>query len=204
MGCVIDWLRERSVWELVWLTLGVLVVLLVVSALLTRALVRRGMRAPFVVRHLNRLLERIVDVVKRPLTVAVLDEVAFVIQTGHYTRNISAALLENHDALIALVSEKVRNDPASRVVGRLPGYDAIVGQVSETTLRVLIEMLGDPRMDELVSDLLRNNLEQIKIAVRERENEAVPGHTPPDPVAPHLRHISPMAGPVARDRSGPT
>ena len=38
--------------------------------------------------------------------------------------------------------------------------------MSETTLRVLIEMLGDPRMDELVSDLLRNNLEQIKQAVR--------------------------------------
>ena len=63
---------------------------------------------------------------------------------------------------------------------------AVVGQVSETTLRVLIEMLGDPRMDELVSDLLRNNLEQIKSAVRERHNEDVPPHTPPDP--------SPMVG----------
>ncbi len=193
---MIDWVRERSLWELVWLALLLLVVLTVVSAFLTRALVRRGMRAPFVIRFFNRLQERAVDVVKRPITVAVLDEVADVIQTGHYTRNISAALVENHDALIALVSEKVRNDPSSRVVGRLPGYDAIVGQVSETTLRVLIEMLGDPRMDELVSDLLRNNLEQIKIAVRERQNEAVPGHTPPDPVPPHLRHISPMTGPV--------
>jgi hypothetical protein len=53
--------------------------------------------------------------------------------------------------------------------------------VSETTLRVLIEMLADPRMDELVSDLLRNNLEQIKSAVRERQIEEVPPHPPPDP-----------------------
>ena len=67
------------------------------------------------------------------------------------------------------------------MVGRLPGYDTIVGQVSETTLRVVVEMLGDPRMDELVSDMLRNNLEQIKRAVRERENEKVDPPPPPDP-----------------------
>ena len=74
--------------------------------------------------------------------------------------------MENHDDLVALVAEKVRNDPSSRVISHVPGFDAIVHQVSETTLRVLIEMLGDPRMDELVSDLIRNNLEQIKEAVR--------------------------------------
>ena len=50
-----------------------------------------------------------------------LDEVADVIQIGHYTRNISAALVENHDELVALVAEKVRADPATRVVSRLPG-----------------------------------------------------------------------------------
>lgn len=184
---MIDWLQERSLTQLVLLTIGLLVVLLVGAALLTRALVRRGMRAPFVVRRLNRLSQWFVDLVRRPITIAVLDEVADVIQTGHYTRNISAALVENRDELVALVAEKVRNDPLTRVVGRLPGYDTVVTQVSETTLRVLIEMLGDPRMDELVSDLLRNNLEQIKVAVRERQNERVPQHTPAD--------RSPMVGP---------
>ena len=76
------------------------------------------------------------------------------------------------------------------MVSHIPGYDTIVHQASETTLRVVIEMLGDPRMDELVSDLLRNNLEQIKEAVRQRE----PGKPPPEPppVAP-AREISPMA-----------
>ena len=139
------------------------------------------------IRRINRLTQWFVDLIKRPITVAVLDEVADVIQTGHYTKNISAALVENHDELVALVAEKVREDPASRVVGRLPGYDTIVSQVSETTLRVLIEMLGDPRMDELVSDLLRNNLQQIKRAVREREHLNVEPHAPADP--------SPMRGP---------
>ncbi len=182
-----DWLKQRSALELVLLTLALLVVLNLAAALLTRALVRRGLRTPFVVRRLSRLSIWFVSLIKRPLTIAVLDEVADVIQTGHYTKNISAALLENHDELVALVAEKVRQDPASRVVGRLPGYDAVVAQVSETTLRVLVEMLGDPRMDELVSDLLRNNLQQIKRAVREREHERVEAPAPPDP--------SPMVGP---------
>jgi hypothetical protein len=34
---------------------------------------------------------------------------------------------------------------------------------------VLLEVLADPRTDELVSDLLRDNIEQIRQAVRERE-----------------------------------
>ncbi|WP_051706132.1 hypothetical protein [Nocardioides aequoreus] len=187
---MVEWLRGLSVSELVWLTLLVLLVLLVVSGLLTRALVRRGLRTPWVIRRINRVRERAIDVVKRPITVAVLDEVADVIATGHYTKNISAALVENHDELIELVREKVRDDPASRVVNRLPGYDAIVGQVTETTLRVLIEMLGDPRMDELVSDLLRNNLQQIKRAVREREHEEV-RLDEPDPAPIHLSHLAP-------------
>ncbi len=176
---MIDWLQGRSVIQLLLLAFGAFLVLSVLAALLTRLLVRRGMRAPFVIHRINRLTQWLVDLIKRPITVAVLDEVADVIQTGHYTRNISSALLENRDELVALVAEKVRQDPASRVVGRLPGYDTVVAQVSETTLRVLIEMLGDPRMDELVSDLLRNNLEQIKRAVRERENEEVDDHPPP-------------------------
>ena len=178
---MIDWLGERSVVELLLLVLLVFVVLAVGAALLTRVLVRRGLHTPFAVRHLNQLSLSLVDLIRRPITIAVLDEVAGVIQTGRYTRNISAALVENHDELKRLVAEKVREDPALGMVGRLPGYDAIVGQVSETTLRVLIEMLADPRMDELVSDLLRNNLEQIKSAVRERQNEEVPPHPPPDP-----------------------
>ena len=42
-------------------------------------------------------------------------------------------------------------------------------------------MLADPRMDELISDLLRNNLQQIKLAVRERQHESLGDTRPPDP-----------------------
>lgn len=186
-----------SVTQLVLWIAGGFLVLAVLSALLTWVLVRRGLRTPWAVRRINRITTWLVNLIKRPITVAVLDEVANVIQTGHYTQNISAALVENHDELIALSAEKLREDPSSRIVSRIPGYDTIVHEASETTLRVVIEMLGDPRMDELVSDLLRNNLEQIKRAVRERDHESVPPPAPPDSPG-----RSPMSGrrrrPVSR------
>lgn len=168
----------------VLLVLLALVVLAVVAAVATRLFVTRGLKTPLAIRLINKLTTRAIDLVKRPITVAVLDEVADVIQTGHYTRNISDALVENHAELKALVAEKVRQDPNVRLVGRVPGYSVVVDTVSETTLRVLVEMLGDPRMDELVSDLLRNNIQQIKRAVRERQHEAV-RIDPPDSSAPN-------------------
>jgi hypothetical protein len=174
-----DWLSGLSTGQWVLLVIGVLVALTVLSGILTTLLVRLGLHTPWVIRRMNRLSDKAINLVKRPLTVAILDEVADVIRTGHYTQNVSAALVENHDELKALVAEKLRADPNVRLVSRLPLYDRVVREASETTLRVVIEMLADPRMDELVSDLLRNNLEQIKRAVRARAHEAVPASRPP-------------------------
>ncbi len=180
MDRFVAWLDQLSIWQLALLIIGVLLVLAVGSAFLTRAMVRRGLRTPWVIRRINLLRDRVLAWLKRPITIMVLDEVADVIQTGHYTKNIADALIENHDELKLLVAEKVRRDPNVRLIGRLPGYNTVVSEVSETTLRVLIEMLDDPRMDELISDLLRNNLQQIKRAVRDREHENVPVRTPPE------------------------
>jgi hypothetical protein len=180
MGRLGAWLEQLNAWQLLLLLVCVLVFLAVGSAILASLLVRRGLRTPWAIRRINRLRDRVIKVIKRPVTIMVLDEVADVIQTGHYTRNIADALMENHDEVKALVVEKVRQDPNIRLIGRVPGYDTVVSEVSETTLRVLIEMLDDPRMDELISDLLRNNLEQIKRAVRERDHERVPVHAPPE------------------------
>lgn len=175
-----EWLWERSAGELVLLLVGGLVVLTVASTVVTGLLVRVGIHTPLGVRMIDRVRDRVVALVKRPITVMVLDEVADVIQTGHYTRNISDAIIENHDELKALVAEKVRRDPNARLVQRLPGYDTVVSEVTETTLRVIVEMLSDPRMDEVVSDLLRNNLQQIKRAVRDRDHERVESMAAPD------------------------
>ena len=185
-----DWLDGLSTLQVLLLVVAVLVGLSLLAAIFGAILVRLGMRRPWVVRLASRLVVRLLDLIKRPLTVVVLDEVAAVIQTGRYTRNISDALLENHDELKSLVAEKVRSDPNVRLVKRLPGYDTIVSEVSETTLRVIIDMLSDPRMDELVSDLLRNNLQQIKAAVRERQHEDVGPHAPPDAPSAHEQAVA--------------
>ena len=180
-------MSDLNAWQLVLLVIGGLILLGIVSALLTAVIVRMGLRTPWVISRINRLRDRLVAIVKRPITIMVLDEVADVIQTGHYTRNISDALIENHDELKRLVAEKVRQDPSVKLIGRIPGYDAVVGEVTETTLRVLIAMLDDPRMDEVVSDLLRNNLQQIKRAVRQRQHEQLPTTAPPDLTQDEIR-----------------
>ncbi len=177
---MVEWLNQLSTTELLLLIVGGFAALSIVSAVVTSLLVRMGIHTPLGIRVINRLRERVIGVVKRPITVMVLEEVIDVIQIGHYTRNISDAIIENHDDLKSLVAEKVREDPNARLVRHVPGYDSLVSEASETVLRVLIEMLADPRMDELVSDALRNNLGQIRQAVRDRDHEKVKGMDAPD------------------------
>ena len=178
------WHEELSPSELLLVIVGVLFGGSVLAAVVGAVLVRLGMRRPWVVRRASLLAVRLLEMLKRPLTIVVLDEVSAVIRTGHYTKNISDALLENHDELKSLVAEKVRADPNVRLVSRLPGYDTAVSEISETVLRVIVDMLSDPRTDELVSDLLRNNLEQIRLAVRQRDHEDRASMRPSDPVSP--------------------
>lgn len=162
---------QLSTTGIVLLVLAGLVVLAVIAAFVGRALVRRGLREPFVVRLINHASERVVAVIKRPITIAVLDEVAEVLESGHYTRNIASALEENREQLKQMVAEKIKSDPTARHIGLLPFHDRIIDQASEITLRMILEILADPRTDELVSDLLRDNIRQIRAAVRRREEE---------------------------------
>ena len=150
-----------------WIVGGV-VVLAILAGVLGRQLIKRGLREPFVVRLINRASDRVVDAVKQPVTIAVLDEVAAVLQTGHYTRNIAAAIRENREEIKQMISEKIKDDPAARRITLVPFHDRLIDEASETTLRVILEVLADPRTDELVSDLLRDNLAQIRQAVHDR------------------------------------
>lgn len=163
-----------AVWGLsttgfVLVVVGAAVVLSVIAGFVGRALIRRGLREPFVVRLINRSSERVISVIKRPITVAVLDEVAAVLQTGHYTRNVASALTENHDEIKAMISEKIRTDPTTRRIGLLPMHNRLIDEITETTLRVVHEILADPRTDELIADLMRDNITQIRAAVRARQ-----------------------------------
>ncbi|WAX57900.1 hypothetical protein M6B22_03830 [Jatrophihabitans cynanchi] len=157
--------------QLVLVIVIALILLSVIAGLIGRELVRRGLREPFVVKLVNRASERAVATVKRPLTVAVLDEVAQVLTAGRYTRSIASALRENHEQIKLMVAEKVKQDPTAGRIGLVPFHDRLIDEVSETTLRVLLELLADPRTDELFSDLLRDNINQLRDAVHEHRVE---------------------------------
>jgi len=155
-------------WALV--IIAIVIVISVVAGLLGRALLRRGLREPFVVKLINRASERVVVVIKRPITVAVLDEVATVLYAGNYTRNVALSLQQNRDELKAVLAEKIKQDPNGRGLGLVPFHDRIIDQFTETAVRVLIEVLADPRTEDLVSEMVRENVDQIRRAVRERED----------------------------------
>jgi hypothetical protein len=156
-----------STTQLVLVVVGGAIVLAIIAGLLGRWFWRRGRRVPLVVRLINNASGQVIDLIKQPITIAVLDEVADVLRTGHYTRNIASALRENHDQLQAMIAEKIKQDPTTRHITLVPFHDRLLREASEATLRVILEVLADPRTDELVSDVLRDNIDQIRDAVRE-------------------------------------
>jgi hypothetical protein len=161
-----------STWVL-WI-IGGLIVLSVIAGYLGRALLRRGLREPFVVRLINRASERVVVVIKRPITIAVLDEVADVLKTGHYTRNISAALDENRVEIKEMFAEKIKRDPSTKRLGLVPFSDRMIDELTDTALRVVLEVLADPRTEELVNDIVRDNVDQIRRAIRDSDQPSSP------------------------------
>lgn len=152
--------------QIVLAMLAGILLIAVSAAALRHWLHRRGRRQPSLVRSITRAQDRVIGLLKRPITAAVLDEVAEVLRTGRYTRNIASALRENHDEIKAMVAEKMTADPTIGRIGLLPLHERIIDEVTETTLRVVLAVLADPRTDELFSDLLRYNVEQIGRAVR--------------------------------------
>lgn len=113
-----------------------------------------------------RSTNAIVDTIKRPITVAVMDEVSSVLQTGAYTRNVAAALEENRTELDTMIVELVKRDQQIGRLKFLPFHDDVVRLVSDTVFRLVFEVLNDPRTDELVADVLRENIEQMRDSVR--------------------------------------
>lgn len=162
------WAAKHETLTLTWWIVAGVIAVAVLAGLIGRFFVRRGRREPLVVRLINRTSDRIVEAVKQPITVAVLDEVAAVLQTGHYTRNIASALEENRAELKQMMAEKIKQDPTTGRINFVPFHDRLLEETSETLLRVLFEVLADPRTDELVADMLRDNLAQIRRAVRDR------------------------------------
>lgn len=147
--------------------------IVVVIFRLTRA-ADRAFGHKFTFNLVDKLSEPIVRAIKKPITLAVMDEVMKILETGNYPHNIARALDENRDELRAIISEKLENDPQARAIKFVPFHDQIVTTVVDTSLRMVMEMLVDPRVDELISDILRENRMQIRRAIEEDLHEMPP------------------------------
>ncbi|MFC6014558.1 ion transporter [Nocardia lasii] len=135
----------------------------------------------------NRFVSTIVDTIKRPMTIAILDEVSNVLRAGHYTQNIAAALEENHAEVDQLIMDLIKNDPQTGKLRYVPFHDDIIRLVADTVYRMLRQLLDDPRTDELVADMLRENLDQINDAVRAGVR-VPPSHRGATPAEHGVRH----------------
>ncbi|WP_280308163.1 ion transporter [Nocardia abscessus] len=143
----------------------------------------------------NRFVTTIVDTIRRPMTIAVMDEVAHVLRTGHYTRNIAAALEENRAELDEMILELIKKDPRAGRVRYIPFHDEIIRLIADTTFRIVFQVLEDPRTDELVADVLRENIDQIRDAVRDgvRVPPSAYGRTPDEDCVRHRVNRLPRA-----------
>ncbi|SDZ02664.1 hypothetical protein SAMN05421504_108321 [Amycolatopsis xylanica] len=125
----------------------------------------------FTQRLVERLSRPIVLAIKKPITIAVLDEVVKVVETGNYPQNLARSLGDNHALLRTIVAEKLKNDRQAGRLAKLPFHDEIVGSVIDTVMRVTLEVLTDPRIDDFFAHVVRENREQIRLAVQLGLNE---------------------------------
>jgi hypothetical protein len=126
----------------------------------------RAVGEQFTYRLVDKLSEPIVRAIKKPVTIAVLDEVVKVLETGNYPENLAKSLEGNKAELRTIIAEKIAEDPQLGKLKRLPFHDEIVRTVVDTSFRVLLEVLVDPRIDDFFSAVVRDNREQIRQAVQ--------------------------------------
>ncbi|MGQ0530472.1 MAG: ion transporter [Panacagrimonas sp.] len=141
----------------------------------------RALGDEFTYRLVNRFKNAIVESISSAVTVAVLDEVQNVLIKGRFARNIARALEQNQQSLRAMIAEKLRDDPQAGRLSRLPFAQELTEAVIDAARRVIEQVLQDPRTDELISDMLRENLDQIRASVQANATYA---HEHPDPPKP--------------------
>lgn len=126
----------------------------------------RAIGEQFFYRLVDRLVEPLVQAIKKPVTVAVLDEVVKVLETGNYPENLARSLTDSREQLRAIISEKLSEDKQLSRLKLLPFHAEIVHSVVDTSFRVVLEVLRDPRIDDFFAAVVRDNREQIRKAVQ--------------------------------------
>ncbi|QYJ05521.1 ion transporter [Nocardioides panacisoli] len=144
--------------------------IVIIVARLGRAIDRAfGDRAAAYV--VGRFSTTIVNIIRKPVTVAVLDEVIAVIQTGTYADHVASALERNRDDLDDLVVDLIRQNQRTGRLKYVPFHDDVVRLVSDTVVAIVGDGLRDPRTHELIADAIQDSAAQLRIAVRAGDHE---------------------------------
>lgn len=138
----------------------------------------RAFGEAFTARLVSKFKNVIVEIIGDAVTVRVLDMTLDVLQKGDYTRNLAAHMEAHGDDMMDIIVEKVKTDEQLGRIRHVPFFDDVVTTSSRVTQRLLIDLLRDPRMDQMVKDVIRQNVEQIRAAVKENEALRRPMRSP--------------------------
>lgn len=131
----------------------------------------RAFGEEFTYRLIRRFKNLIVDAISGAVTLRVLAETEQVILKGRYTQNLADAMEARGDEMLQIVVEKLKDDPKVGRIRHMPFFDDVVATSSRVTQRIAIDLLRDPRMDEIVKGIIKQNVEQIKAEVQRKEDE---------------------------------
>jgi len=129
----------------------------------------RAFGQEFTYRLLTRFKALIVEVIGDAVTVRVMDMTLDVLQKGEYAKNLADHLEASGDDMMQIIVEKVKSDPAIGKVRHVPFFDDLVATSSRVSQRLMIDLLRDPRMDDMIKDVIAQNLQQMRGAVAEKE-----------------------------------
>lgn len=129
----------------------------------------RAFGQEFVNRLLFKFKDSLVDTVSGAVTIRVLDETEAVLLKGQYAKNLADAIDARGDEILKIVVEKVSADPKLGRVRHIPFFDDIVGTSSKITQRIMVDLLRDNRMGEMIRDIIKQNIMQIRADMNAKE-----------------------------------
>ncbi len=132
----------------------------------------RAFGEEFTYRVIRRFKNIIAEVVSDAVLMRILDQTGDVLLKGQYTHNLADSLETRGDEMLEIVVEKIADDPKVGRIRHMPFFDDVVATSSRVSQRLMIDLLRDPRMDAIVKDIIKQNLDQIKAEVRRKEAAA--------------------------------
>lgn len=134
----------------------------------------RAFGEDFTYRLIGKYKGALVDAISGAVTLRVLEETENVLLQGAYARNLADAIEARGDEMLALAVEKVKADPEAGKVRHVPFFEDIVQITGRVGQRIAIDLLRDPRMGDMIRDMVRQNTAQIKASLRAKEAAQAP------------------------------